>query len=226
MVTIIVRTLFIYLFFVISMRLMGKRQLCQLEVSDFVTTLILSEIAAIPIENSEIPLMFALIPMVSLLFLEVVCAFILSRFPFLKNLFTASPSILIRMGRINTRELRRSCLSVEELMLSLRRAGCPDISEVAYAILEQDGGVTVIPRAAKLPATASDLGLAPLESGIFHIIINDGRIDERNIALLGLSEAWVSRQLISRDLSIDDVFVMLTDDGGRSRVYTKDGNIK
>ena len=182
MATIIIRTLIIYGILIGAMRLMGKRQIGQLEVSDLVSTLLLSELAALPIENHDIPLLYAVIPTALLMAIEIFTAALQGRFPALKNIFSPRPSILIRMGQPDFSELKKCRMSSDELLIALRKSGTTDISEVAYAILEQDGNVSVLPRAYAKPATAKDVAAGNTESGMFRIIVDKGEFNDSSLS--------------------------------------------
>lgn len=221
MLVILIRTILIYIMLIGAMRLMGKRQIGQLEVSDLVSTLLLSEIAALPIEDPSIPLVYALIPIIVVLAAEIFSAALLSRFPGLKNLLSVRPTLLIKMGHPQVDGLRRARISADELMVALRRSGNTDISKVAYAIFEQDGGISVIPTTEERPATAADVGRHPAEGGIYHIIIDNGRIDRHGLAAANKSEAWVEQLLQSEACRAEDIFLLLADDGGEVRVYKR-----
>lgn len=223
MVTILFRTLIIYTILVFSMRLMGKRQIAQLEVSDLVSTLLLSEIAALPVENLDIPVAYAVVPIVVVMTMEIFSSAAQRRFPRLKNLFSPRPEVLVRMGKPDFSELTRARMSTDELMVALRRSGTTDPEEVAFAILEQDGSVSVIPRAKYRPATAEDVGQRPAENGIFHIIYDDGQINEASLSAIRRDRRWVERQLAQRKILPRDVLLMLADEGGQVRIYTRQG---
>ena len=205
------------------MRLMGKRQIGQLEVSDLVSTLLLSELASIPIENHDIPLLYSVIPTILLMAIEIFTAALQGKFPKLKNLFSPRPSILIRMGAPDFHELERCRMSSDELMVALRKAGTTDISEVAYAILEQDGCVSVIPRAYAKPATASDVSACTSESGIFHIIIDRGLINSDSLKKINKSTTWVKNAVKNYGLNVSAVRLMLCDEIGNVLIYTSSG---
>lgn len=223
MTTIIIRTLIIYSVLIGAMRLMGKRQIGQLEVSDLVSTLLLSELASIPIENHDIPLLYSVIPTVLLMAIEIFTAAMQGKFPKLKNLFSPRPSVLIRMGIPDFTELERCRMSGDELMVALRKSGTTDISEIAYAILEQDGSVSVIPRSYAKPATAKDVLAKNAESGIFHIIIDRGLVNTDSLQKIKKSAEWVKNAVSKYGLEIPDVRLMLCDDAGNIQVYTSDG---
>ena len=223
MATIIIRTITIYSVLIGAMRLMGKRQIGQLEVSDLVSTLLLSELAAIPIENHDIPLLYSVIPTVLLMSIEIFTAALQGKFPRLKNLFSTRPSVLIRMGTPNFDELERCRMSGDELMVALRKAGTTDISEVAYAILEQDGCVSVIPRAYAKPATAKDVSAHTAETGIFHILIDRGMINYDSLQKINKSTEWVKNAAAKYGLEVSAVRLMLCDEIGNLLVYTSSG---
>ena len=160
MLTVFIRTFIIYISLIIVMRLMGKRQLGELEISDLVTTFLISEIASLPITDSEIPLTHAIIPIIVLLLLEVGISAFLSKFPKLKFIFSARPSTLIKDGELCKKALLDSRISFDELFTQLRQQGCDDISQIKYAILEQNGNITVIQRAKYKPLCPADIDLS------------------------------------------------------------------
>ena len=219
MAIILIRTVIIYIVLVGAMRIMGKRQLGQLEVSDLVSTLLLSEIAALPIENHSIPLVYAIIPIVLVLAAEIFSAALLSRYPGLKNLLSTRPTVLVKMGKPQEAALKRTRISADELMVALRKSGSTDISSVAYATLEQDGTISVVPTTPERPATAADVGKKPAESGIYHILIENGKINRHGLDSVGKNERWIEQFLITQNTQLEDVFLMLADDGGSLRFF-------
>lgn len=223
MATIIIRTLIIYGILICAMRLMGKRQIGQLEVSDLVSTLLLSELAALPIENHDIPLLYAVIPTVLLMAMEIFTAALQGRFPKLKNLFSPRPSILIRMGQPDFGELKKCRMSSDELLIALRKSGTTDISEVAYAILEQDGSVSVIPRAYAKPATAKDVCSGNTEGGIFRIIVDKGEFNDDSLSYLKMTRENATKILSRQQYDIDDVALMIADEAGNYRIFSWEG---
>ena len=214
MLVIFIRTLLIYLLLLLAMRLMGKRQIGELEVTDLVITLLLSDIATHPIVDPENPLSHALIPIITLLATEVTLSLLLSRFPRLKNLGSARPNILIQNGRIDQRELDRLRISSDELISELRQKDITNINEVAYAILEQNGKISVIPRMSCQPPTREDLAVQTVESGIMHILISRGVINRYNLHILNKSETWLASELRRYHCTPDQVFLMTVNDSG------------
>ncbi len=222
MVTVLFRTVIIYIMLIVAMRLMGKRQIGELEVSDLVTTFLISEIASLPISDTELPLSHAVIPIITLLTLEVVISALLARFPRFKNLLTARPTTLIKDGFIKQKAMRDTRISFDELFCELRRQGFDDISQIKYAILEQNGSITVIQKAKYRQPTAEQLHLKPKETGLFHIIIEQGVINEHGITQLGLSHGQIKKELAKRGYRVDEIYLMLVNDAEEMKIIPKE----
>lgn len=214
MTTILLRTIIVYIVLILIMRAMGKRQIGELEVTDLVTTLLISEIASLPITNQEIPLSFAVIPMITLLILEVFSSVVLIRFPFLKSLVSARPTVIIHEGRLDTRALCELRISLEELMSEIRQAGVTDLAEVEYAILEKNGKLTVLPKSLFLPPTAQQLGMKPRETGLMHIVYSNGSFSKTGLDLIGKDRKWLEEALGQRGLDRRSLFCVTANRDG------------
>ena len=212
MSTILFRTFVIYLFVSTVFRLMGKRQVGDLELSDLVATFLLSELASLPIADHNIPLLNSLIPILIILFLEILLTFCKNKSVLLKRLIESSPSILIRRGELDQKELARTRISLEELMSECRLQGYGDLADIYYAILEQDGKLSVIPRAGKSPLCADDIQLPVTECGLAYSLIVDGEINDTHLALLGRDRAWLDKECRRRGILPADVFLMTMND--------------
>ena len=188
MTTIFARTIIVYLILLSAMRFMGKRQIGELEVSDLITTLILSEIASLPITNSSIPILHAVIPIVILLTFEVLSSALLVQFPKIKSLISPHPTILIKNGDLSSKGMKKARITADELISELRQNGISDISEVQYAILEQNGKISVIQKSEYRPLSAKDIGIRPKDSKLHRIIIENGYIDKHGLKESGLSQ--------------------------------------
>ena len=222
MVIILIRTLIIYAFLLGMMRFMGKRQLGELELSELITALLLSEIASLPITNQDLPLTHALLPMLTVMFLEVLLSGLVLRFPLMKKLLAVRPAILIRKGKIDRNTLKSIRLSADELLSQLRLKNVTDPSDVAYAILEPNGQISVILRTAAQPPTCENLSLHPRENGIMHLVVTDGMINEKNLGLAGKDKDWLTRYLEKQGVNLNEVFLLMVDDGGRVRLQTRE----
>ena len=222
MLTVLIRTILIYAILIISMRLMGKRQMGELEVSDLVTTLMVSEIAVTPIENSEAPILYAVVPIITLLAVEVISSVVLIKVPALKSILSARPAILIRDGIIDQKELQTNRISLEELMCELRSAGCTDPTQVSYAILEKSGKLTVLPKAEYSPPVAKQFGMKPQESGMLHLLVIDGKICPNNLKKSGRSREWLNRRLKDLGEPMESIYLFGIDDGGKPLYIRKE----
>ena len=145
MVNLLVRTLIIYLVVSIVLRCMGKRQVGELELSDLVATLLLSEVAALPIADHDMPISHAIFPTLLILSIEIILTFLKTKSRLLKKLVDGKPSMLIYRGVPNPEELEKMRISIEELLSECRLQGYSDINDIAYGILEQDGKLSIIP---------------------------------------------------------------------------------
>ena len=221
MTNILIRTIVIYLFVLIIMRLMGKRQLGELEVSELVSTLLLSDIAALPLTDVDIPLVYAIIPIVVITAFEISLSVVLTKVPAVKNLISTRPSALIRRGKIDAKEMLKNRISIDELFSELRQKDISDINEVDYAIMEQNGKLTVIKKKSSSPPTLKDLGIKPEESGIPHIIISDGRIDRYGLKQVKKSREWLMGYLKAKKLSPSDIYIMTLDDADKANIIKR-----
>ncbi|MBQ1230211.1 MAG: DUF421 domain-containing protein [Clostridia bacterium] len=217
MLTILIRTLLIYASLILTMRLMGKRQIGELEVTDLVTTLLLSEIASLPITNQDIPVSYAIIPMITLLVLEVFSSLLLLRFPRLKPLVSARPTVIISRGRLRQKALLGLRISLDELMSEIRQQGLTDLSHVEYAILEKNGKLTVIPKALYAPPCAKDLQLSPKEEGLMHIVFCNRSYSQAGLALIGKDRKWLDREIARRGIDLKSVFCITANESGTLR---------
>ena len=223
MLTIFIRTCIIYVLLMCSMRLMGKRQIGELELSDLVTTLLISELASLPITDNFIPLSHAIIPIITLVTFEVLSSFLVVHFPTLKNFISSRPSVLINKGKPDRRAMLSARISADELISELRQQGVTNLSEVEYAILEQNGKITVVQKAPFKPPTAEQLNIKTTESGISHIVICEGTINKNGLKILSLSKSDIEKELKKHNTSIRDVYIMTIDDAQNVQIIKKEG---
>ena len=226
MITVLIRTLITYILLILTMRLMGKRQIGELEVTDLVTTLLLSEIASLPITNLDIPVSHAVIPMITLLVLEVFSSFILVRFPRLKSLVSARPTVIIRDGVVDQQALCSLRLSPEELMGEVRQQGLTDLAQVSCAILEKNGKLTVLPKSAYAPPTAEQLGVKASDEALMHVVLHNGSYSKAGLSLIGKDRAWLEKQLQNRKLDPTTLFCVTANQQGALYWIEKDGTKK
>ena len=222
MITLAIRTLFIYIILNITLRVLGKRQIGQLETTELVSALLLSELATVAISDTGVPLLFSLLPVLLLMSFELLTSDIKNRTPFLKRLLEGSPGVLIERGVLDQEALKKMRSSVEELLCAFRLQGVVSIDEVYYAILEQNGRLSVILRKDCQQPTAKDLALPVKEAGISHAIIVDGKVKPEELSASGRSERWLKNALTSRAVAEKDVFLLAVDDGGNVILIKKE----
>ena len=203
------------------MKIMGKRQVGELELSELVSTLLISEIAAIPIENADIPLSNVLIPLLLIISLEIILSYATTKSETLKRFLSVKPSVLIKRGVLDVEELEKTRLSVEELASELRLKGISSLDEVEYALLEQNGQISVIPKKINSPLTPQMLGLNAAEDGMSHLLIVDGHVKENNLTLSGKSRAWLDAQLSNMKKDASDIFLFSVDDRNHVSIIYK-----
>lgn len=222
MLTIFIRTAIIYFLLLGTMRILGKRQLGELEISELITTILLSEIASMPISNQNIPVSYAIIPLITIVTFEVVFSFLLSKFSALKNILSTPPSTLIYKGKIQQNELLKNRISAEELISELRLKNVSDPSQVEYAILEQNGMLSVFPKIEYQQATLKQLGIEDTEQGIIHIIISQGAWNEHNLKLLNKNKEEFEKHMRKKGVSQEQVFLLTVDDCGKKNIIIKE----
>ena len=214
MYAILFRTLFLYVLISVVIRAMGKRQVGELETSELVSTFLLSQLAALPIEDSEIPLSHVLLPILLIVTLEILVTFLKSRVNFLKRIFASRPSILIDRGRIDQKEMGRMRLTVEELMSEVRQQSLTDLSQVEYAILEKNGKLTVLPKPQYAQPTVEQMGLSPSNESLMHVVYSNGAYSKEGLRLIGKDRAWLLEELKKKKLSPDLLFCVTANDLG------------
>ncbi len=214
MTTILIRTLIVYVALILTMRLMGKRQIGELEVTDLVTTLLISEIAALPITNQEIPVSYAVLPMITLLVLEVLSSFILIRIPTLKRIVSACPTVIIQNGVLQQQALKDLRISIEELMSEIRQQGLTALDQVEYAILEKNGKLTVLPRAKYTTPTVEQLGLDAKEEPLMHVVFCNGSYSRVGLQLIEKDRAWLDHCLKKQKLEPRELFCVMANRDG------------
>ncbi len=204
------------------MRLMGKRQIGELELSDLVTTLLISELASLPITDNFIPLSHAIIPIITLVTFEVLSSFMVVHFPTLKNFISSRPSVLINKGKPDRRAMLSARISADELISELRQKGVTDLSEVEYAILEQNGKITVVQKAPFKTPTAAQLNIKTKETGISHIVVCEGKINKNSLKSLSISKSDVEKELKKQNVALRDIYIMMIDDAKNVQIIKKE----
>ena len=212
------RTIILYLLIIAGIRLMGKRQVGELEPSELVLALIIADLAAVPMQDFGIPLLAGIIPILTLLCVTMLLSVLTMKSIKFRAIICGRPSIIVQDGKLQQVEMRKNRFTVDELMEELRMKGVTDISTVKYAILETNGQISVLPFANQLPVTAEQMQVCPTEGGLPVVIINDGRVLDRNLKSRGFDRVWLQKQLESHGLQHPEEAFLLTVDE-HNRVY-------
>ena len=224
MATAFFRTVILYLLLMVGLRLMGKRQIGELEPSELVLTLIISDLASVPMQDFGIPLANGVFPIVTILCLSLLMSYFSLKSIRFRSLVCGRPTLIIREGKLLQANMAKNRFTLDELYEQLRSQGISDLSAVKYAILETSGQVSVLPYAKNSPVTAQDLGLpGPDQVTLPVLLINDGHVMGENLRAVGRDRAWLDKQLRQRQLTYPrQVFLLTVDEAGTVVCVTKE----
>ena len=209
------RTIVLYLVLIFVIRMMGKRQIGQMEASEFVVTMLVANLASIPMQDSGIPLYSGLVPILTVLGVELVLSWLIMKSVLFRKLLCGKPVILIENGKILQDNLRRTRVTLDELTGHLREKDVLDIRSVQYAILETDGNLSVFPYPKDRPASARDAGIRARKQSLPITVIEDGYLSRNNLFLAGKDESWLNRILQEHQAHREDAFLLTVDDGDK-----------
>lgn len=213
MVIAVARSVVLYLLIVIGIRLLGKHQVSELEPSEFVLALIIADVASVPMQDYGIPLLMGIIPIIALLCLSMILSVLTMKSLKIRALLAGVPSVLIRNGRVDQKELRRTRMTLDEVLEELRLQGYTDLAAVRYAVLETNGQLSVLPFAQKKPPTAEDMDISVPDAGLPLVLISDGRLISSNLKRRGLDERWLQKQLKQNGVAtVREVFLLTVDE--------------
>ena len=219
----LVRTLVLYFAVICAVRLMGKRQLGEMDPAELVVTILVSDLAAVPMQDLGIPLFFGLVPIAALVTLEVLLSILSLKSRFFRRLLNGQPAIIIRKGQLDLSKLRQLRLTTEDLVVALRKQSVASVSDVKYGVIEPDGSLTIVLYPQQQPVTAEMLGITPKDTGLPLVVVSDGKMVPRSLELLHLSPADIERRLKNQSIAVEDVFLMTLDDCGNTFLQKKEG---
>lgn len=200
MAVIFIRTILIYMLLLAVMRLSGKRQIGEIQISELVTTFLLSDIASYPLTDPAIPILNAVIPIFTIIPLEIIFSYLTTKSARLKKILDGNPSIIIFHGKIQKKEMSRVRLSMEDLLCELRLKNISSIAEVDYAILEQNGQISVFPQQ---------------EAPLSHAIVIDGFLNESLLKRIGKNKHWLYQIMQEKNIeNLRDIFLLSVTDNG------------
>lgn len=219
---VLIRSLILYILVIFSVRLMGKRQLGELQPSELVITILISNIATLPLEDTDIPLSLGVTPILALVCFEVIVSWLNLIFPKFRKMISGSPKIIIRNGKTDPKVLKELRFSVDDLMMSLREKEVFDIEDVQFAIVETTGNISVMRKQMSDTPTRNDLGMKIKNADPPQVIISDGKIIPQAIKVMGIENS-IEKILNPINLKIEDIFIMTADTQGNYFIVDKNG---
>ena len=217
-----VRTIVVYTVLIVVIRLMGKRQIGQMEPTEFVVTMLVANLASVPMQEEGIPLFTGLVPIITVLGMELVLAYLSLRSLGLRKLLCGKPVILIENGNILQNNLRKTRVTLDELTGHLREKDVLDLKAVQFAILETNGNLSVFPYPKERPATAAEAGIQARRQYLPITIISDGKLMEENLHKANKELGWVRRVLQQHHAGIKDTWLLTVDEADHILFYRKE----
>lgn len=205
------RTVIIYIVIVAALRLAGKRQLGELQPGELVVTLLIADLASVPMQDTGIPLLNGLVPIAVLVALELILSALMLKWRWLSRLVSGNPVVIVNNGVLDQKALKRLRLTVEDLMETMRQQEVFDIRDVQYAIVETNGKISLFLNPSAQTASRADVQAVTSDDGAPVPIVSDGKLVDWGIAMCGVSAAWVQDKLKKRRCELRDVLLMTAD---------------
>ncbi len=222
MLTTIIRVLILYVFISIGIRIMGKRNIGELQPTELVITILLSEFASIPIEDSSIPLINSLIPVMLLIGLEIINSVICLKSVKYRNLRDGNPVVIIKNGNLDQKAMKSLRITADDILSALRQKDVFDLKEVLYAVMETNGNISVLLKTENQNATKQDVEKKPKNDGFTTPVIIDGVINKNNLAYCNLNTDDVYKVLEKEKIAQRNIFIMNIDSKKNADIFLKD----
>ena len=226
MFTLFLRTVIVYAFLILAMRLLGKRQMGELQPYEFALTILLAEIIGEPVSNVSTPLLHGLLPVAAVIVVQGVISVACMKSDRIRSLISGRPKVVVRRGVIDRQALDELCLSMSDLLEGLRGAGYMDIAGVGTAIMEANGSISAFPSENSRPPTTAEMNIRPPYEGMPLLLVMDGRIQKRNLLSSGKDEAWLQSLLKKQGLSEGAVYLASLDTRGGLLLQLMDGSVQ
>lgn len=226
MAIVLIRAVILYGLLAFSLRLMGKRQLGELQPSELVVTILISNIAAIPVEDSSVPMIMGIVPILTLVCIDVIMSGIMMKSTKIRKLMIGSPRIIVSEGKILQNEMKRLRYTVDDLTEAMREQSIFDITQIHYAIVETTGKINFMLKKDYQPAEKQDAQAGGSTQNPPSVIIRDGVVDKEQLQLLDLGEQWLKKILRENNLTEKRVFIMTADNGGKYTIIEREGRAK
>lgn len=219
------RTIILYFTVVLTMRIMGKRQIGELQPFELVIAVMVSELASIPMQDTRVPLSHGVIPIITLLLLQALISTLELKSEFARIIFSGKPSIIINRGKIVIKELRSNRYNINDLLEELRLQGYYNIEDIEFAILETSGQLSIIPKTLLKAVTKQDLNIKSSQDNLPITLILDGKINSNNLRLINKNKSWLLSQITKNNIPTPDkVFIALLNSKGDFFFQLKEGD--
>ena len=222
MLIIIIRAFILYFVIILAVRLMGKRQIGEMQPSELVVTLLLSNIATLPVEDISIPMTMGLVPIFTLVSIDVIVSCLTLRFRGLRRAVSGSAKIIISQGKIDQHTMRELRFTTDDLMAALRSQQIFDINDVQLAVAETTGTISVYPKRSAQPVTCQDMSVNCEDADPPVMVIADGEVSNAALRYLGLDDKWLESVLKAKGTKVGDVFIMTAESGGSYTIIERE----
>lgn len=218
----IIRTVILYAVIIVAVRLMGKRQIGEMQTSELVVTLLISDIASLPMQNTGQSLLSGFVPILILIICEIVLSVLMMKRAKFRRLVCGLPQIIIKNGEIDQAQMKKLRMSTEDLCEQLRQAGCFKLSQVEYAIVETNGKLSILKKPEEESPSCAQLNIKPERGNIETVVISDGELSKNSIEICNLSEQKIKEILAAKKIKIEDVFIMTASSCGEYKIIKRE----
>ena len=222
MIISILRTVILYVFIILAIRLMGKRQISDMQPSELVVTLVVSDIASLPMQNTSQPLLSGVIPVLVLVSLEIAASALMMKSRLFRRLICGNPVVVIEDGKLLQKQLKRLRMSAEDLFAHLRQPDIFSIDEVQYCIVETNGSISVLEKPQNRVPTAQDLGVTIDDKKLEAVVVCDGELLDDGLKLCSGSRMQVDNILQENNAKLSEVFILTLDGNGKYNLIAKE----
>ena len=218
----IVRTLILYIFIITALRLMGKRQISDMQPSELVVTLVVSDIASLPMQNTSQPLLSGMIPVMVLVGLEILTSVLMMKSRTVRKLVCGNPVVVIEDGRLLQKQMKRLRMTNSDLMEQLRQQNVFSLNDVQYCIVETNGALSILEKPEKRVPNAEEAGVTVEDNKLEAVVVSDGKLLKEGLSLCQKDERKVINILSENHIPINSVFLMTMDGSGAYRIIRKE----
>ncbi len=218
----LLRTIILYIIVIFAIKLMGKRQISDLQTSELVITILISNIAAIPMQNTEQPLLTGVVPIGVLICCEIFISFLMLKSLSIRKLICGKPVVVIDEGKVQQDALKYLRLSAEDLFEQLRQLDVFSLDDVWFAIMETNGQLSVLKKSEKQPPDSSTLGLTVPKAKVDTVVVSDGNISDFSLSICGLNRQWLLGVIEGQNINIKDIFIMTANKSKEFNIIRKE----